>query len=488
MRTPINLVWLKRDLRTQDHEPLARAEASGLPYLIFYLFEPSLLEAPDYSPRHGQFVYHSLLEMQAKLATHKRQLYIQQTEILPWLEYLHKDFEIKELFSHRESGTARTWLRDKQVKAWCDAHQVIWHESQRDGILRGNKNRENWDKHWYVFMHQALIENTFSSDSILIHPPFDLNPSFENELKTYPDTFQKPGESQGWRYLRSFTEARGLQYMKQISKPEGSRKACSRLSPYLAWGNLSVRQAYRWVKPFTKISGKARPFTAMLTRLKWHCHFIQKFENECRYETECINRGYEKLEYENNPEKLNAWKEGRTGFPMVDANMRCLNQTGWINFRMRAMLVSFLCHHLSIDWRLGVYHLAQLFLDYEPGIHYTQFQMQAGTTGINTVRMYNPVKQSLDHDTEGVFIKKWVPELAHLPAPLFHEPWKISSLEQEWHAFVPGKDYPLPIVDAEREAQKAKVRIWSLRKDPLVAREGGRILSRHVRPKPKNKK
>jgi deoxyribodipyrimidine photo-lyase len=226
----------------------------------------------------------------------------------------------------------------------------------------------------------------------------------------------------------------------------------------------------------------------MLSRIKWHCHFIQKFEVACSYEHHCLNPGYEALLHDNNTEFLDAWKAGKTGIPIVDANMRCLQHTGWINFRMRAMLVSFLCHHLDIDWRLGVYHLAQLFLDYEPGIHYPQFQMQAGTTGVNTVRMYNPVKQSLDHDPEGTFIKTWVPELRAISAEHIHAPHLMTFEEQELCGVHIGTDYPVPIIELESAARHARQAIWGHRKKDEVKTEGKRIVKTHARKRAELKK
>jgi deoxyribodipyrimidine photo-lyase len=478
----LNIVWLKRDIRSQDHKVLYEAERLSEPYIIVYLFEPYIIKYQDCSPRHLGFIYQSLEDLKDRLNTCKRRLYVLYGDSPEIFSYLFKNYNVKQLISHEEYGTAHSWKRDKRINQLCKDNNIKWLQFPKDNVIRAIKNRKHWDAHWNKEIAQEVIFNRYSAQKIdLDLEPYFLPDRFVEGIRKNIQNFQSGGETKAWQYLESFAEERGKNYHRKISKPLESRKSCSRLSPYLAWGNLSIKQVYQFISRHENFKSSKAAFGGMLTRLKWRSHFIQKFEVECSYETICINRAYEKMPKTQSQELLNAWKEGRTGYPMVDANMRCLIQTGWINFRMRAMLVSFLCHHLDIDWRSGVYHMARLFLDYEPGIHYPQFQMQAGTTGVNTVRIYNPVKQAKDHDPNAQFIRQWVPELSALPEPLVYEPWKATEMEQSFYGFTLGKDYPKPIVPLEEAARRARDKIWSFRKRADVLEEARRILRTHTR-------
>jgi deoxyribodipyrimidine photo-lyase len=480
----INVFWFKRDLRLLDNEGLQDAINSGLPLLLLYVMEPSLEKNPHYHKRHHNFIAQSLLALNKELKQFDTQVYVYKEEVITVLERIAANMNINNLFSMQETGINATYVRDKAVKNWCLSQRIVWKEHINNGVSRGISNRSNWRKTWTSYMMQPI--RSFEATPACFTTADNIELTQEALESKKLDGIQAGGTKTGLAYLDSFLKQRHKKYQQSISKPKAARTHCGRVSPYIAWGNLSVRYVWQRAKQAKAQGASAFQLNAFTSRLRWQAHFIQKFEMETRMEFESVNTGFRQLKKEVNTEYINAWKTGKTGYPLVDASMRCVVETGYLNFRMRALVVSFFTHHLWQPWQMGVVFLGKQFLDFEPGIHYPQFQMQAGETGINMLRIYNPTKNALEHDKEGAFICKWVPELAKLPIPFVLEPWSMTALEQEAYGCVLGKDYPNTIVATKETYMHASSVLWHMKRNPNVRRESKRILAMHTLPDREN--
>ena len=491
-----SVVWFKRDLRVHDHVPLVQALASG-PVLCLYVIEPSLWAQPDAAHQHYAFLQESLHDLAQQLQARGLALQVAVGEVPKVLARLHALQPFEALFSHEETGNGATFERDKAVGRWCRTTSVPWHETAQHGVVRRLANRDQWHVFWRTHMN-ALPAPAPLAEPDPNHPMSVALPWPAAEWPTAealglgaqrPTARQRGGRKQALQVLREFLQERSGQYRGGISSPLTAPTACSRLSPYLALGCLGMREVVQATqRRLLQLKGNTEPgvawqrkgLTAFMSRLHWHCHFIQKLESEPELEWRNLHRGYNGLrEPEWNAAHFDALVAGRTGWPMVDACVAMLRETGWINFRMRAMLVSVASYPLWLHWRPVGLWLAQQFLDYEPGIHWSQMQMQAGTTGINATRVYNPIKQAQDHDPHGHFVRQWLPAMRRVPDAWLLEPWRMPPDVQARCGVVVGRDIAMPLVDLEQATRTAKARVHALRAQGPVRAATAAIVQKH---------
>ena len=486
----INLVRFKKDLRISDHQPLWEACQSGLPVVWLYVREPSVMSHPDYSRFHQYRIQESLKDLKSQLATLNIPLVMIHAEMWQALDIIQQYYKIYSIYAHEETGNGLTYARDLSVIKYCIQSSIQFVEYPSNGVIRRLTSRDLRSNMQRQRMSQSLIPVPAAQ------APFDLDPDFVVATKasftsfipaSKPSTWiyprDVPGEQAAHRRLQYFL-THAWPYRYALSRPTQSVMDSSRLSWYLTYGNLSMKQVHQatlqhiqTLKQSDKIKYKKAisSLWVFYQRLFWRCHFVQKLESQPSIEYHNQNREFDQIRTEVRPDLIHARYCGMTGIPLIDAGMRCLQATGWINFRMRATLVSFICNTCMQPRQEISPMLARIFLDYEPGLHYSQLQMQSGTTGINTIRIYNPLKQLVDKDEDLTFVRTWLPELVSLTSD------EIKALGTPVGNHIiqsKGINYPLPVIDVESANRHARAVLRSVKAQPATKQAAKQVFDK----------
>ena len=451
--SPVNIVLLHKNLRISDNSALyhgCNADKS----LIIYAYDKGYWSNNGKSERQFQFCLDSLGELDEKLNKLNRDLFIFEGDLDELALWIDKNFPQSKIFLNQSTDIHyHRNLKAKFFSKFEDSGRL--YEFEDFGIQTKNHNRDDWSSNWHRIMTQKILPTPQINHSSKIKPKDLLDFKAFKKKQSLVDpknnSFQLGGEDKAKKLLSSFLEKRMDGYSIKMSSPVEAEHSCSRLSPHISFGTISLRTIFQEVQKSMNSSLFKKDLYSFKKRLHWHCHFIQKLETEPELEFKSMHSMCDSLREEENDELIEKWIAGETGFPFLDACMVFLKEKGWINFRMRAMIMSFASYNLWQPWQKTSPRLAELFVDYEPGIHICQVQMQSGVTGINLPRIYSVLKQSSDQDPSAMWIKGQINSLKNIEPKNIHE----AELNEIYHE---------KIVDLKASAKKARETIWSVRK------------------------
>lgn len=454
------LCWFRRDLRLNDHAVLHHAARTHSKIVCVFIFDQQILENLAQKDRRVEFIWHALAQIKQQLQARASDLVVKVGWAESQIVELAQHFEAASVFAAEDYEPAAR-QRDATVAAQLEQigcrlelvkDQVIF---ARDEVLAKNHTpysvftpyKNSWlarltPEDWMAYEVETALSR--------LHPlPATPMPTLA-ELGFQPTDLQDlklPLAETGAQQLLDVFDQQIDRYQEQRDLP--ALDASSHLSPHLRFGTLSIRSAVALAQQH------AGPGAACwLAELIWREFYQQLLWHHPRVADESFKLQYRALAYENRTEWFDAWRNGQTGYPLVDAAMRQLSQTGWMHNRLRMISASFLVKDLLIDWRWGEQHFAELLLDFDLAANNGGWQW-AASTGCDAqpyFRIFNPVTQSQRFDPEGRFIRRYVPELATLSNKDIHAPWLARSLPA---GFTLGRDYPAPLVEHAIQRERA---------------------------------
>jgi deoxyribodipyrimidine photo-lyase len=434
----MNIVLFNNDLRISDHQPLTEAARAG-EVLPVYVVEPSQWKETRLSARHFQFVVESLEELSKGIEEKGGKLLFAIDELETVLGKLLDTYDSINLFAHNDNR-----LKDI-VGEWAKQNQQLLFSFGPD---LENISVKLFNNRLNSYLNEPIAEVPNRIDVPSKTPDFlftDFKKLNNFRVKGSKIRFgQQGGEVKAIETLDSFLEGRFANYIENQQKPLPSSLSSSRLSAYITWGNISVRTIYQNVDEklqACELEEDKKQLEDFLSKLTARVKIYSiKIPHQQLGDVREIKREW-------NEDWFQRWLQGRTGIPIIDAAMRSLDKTGWMNFSLRAMVTSFFANTLLLDEQKLSAALAELYLDYEPAVHDFYIQQQAGMKG--KMKIIDPVKIGRQLDPDGTFIRRYIPELSKLPDEYIHEPWVYPAF---YHL-----GYEAPMVDVKKEYKNARL-------------------------------